>query len=197
MKVIDKKKLRKIFITKSTTAFKLVQNEIAILKKVCHPNVVNLYEIIDDENYDKLFIIMEYINGGTLLEYIKHKNGISEEKCWKFFREIISALEYCHEAAGVIHRDIKPENILIDEKENVHIVDFGISFLMGYGSDESKATLGSKYYMAPETATGKAYKGRLLDIWATGVTLFHAVTGKRPFNGKNEAEVIKDVVNKK
>lgn len=198
MKIINKKRLKKLFINKNTTAYKLVLTEIAIMKKINHPNVVRLIEIIDDPNYDKLYIIMEYINGGTLLKQIKINNILSEEKAWKYFRELILGLEYCHDVAGIIHRDIKPENILIDTKDSLHIVDFGVSFMIdNNGSDESKATLGSGYYMAPEIYKSQSYKGRQTDIWAAGVTLYYMVHGYLPFEGSNSQVLGRNITNNK
>jgi [calcium/calmodulin-dependent protein kinase] kinase len=193
MKIMNKKKLKRLRVAKQTTAYKLLETEIAIMKKMNHPNIVRLYEIIDDPGYDKLFIIMEYISGGSLSSLMKDVEPMSIDKCWKYFRDLIYGLEYCHEVAGIIHRDIKPENLLIDNNDTLKIVDFGVSFMMNDGSDESKVNLGSALYLAPEICKGSVYKGRKTDIWATGVTLFRMATNKFPFEGKSIPGVYKTI----
>lgn len=196
MKVLNKKKLKRQFITKEKTSFNLIQNELAIMKKMNHPNTVQLYEIIDDPAFEKLFIIMEFIQGGTIAGLIKKDGKIPVGKCWKYFRELICGLEYCHEIAGIIHRDIKPENLIVSNSDTLKIVDFGVAFMMKDGSDESKATQGSGYYLAPEICKGEIYKGKKTDIWAAGVTLFHMVTGKVPFEAMNVSQLYNTIINK-
>lgn len=89
-----------------------------------------------------------------------------------YFRDLICALEYCHECANIIHRDIKPENILIDEHDRVKLADFGVSCIMENGVDEVSTTAGSNFFFSPEACEGKKYNGRTNDIWACGVTLY-------------------------
>ena len=192
---MNKARLKKLFIGKNKTAYKLVENEVAIMKKICHPNVVQLYEIIDDPNSNKLYLVMQCISGGTLARRIKELGQIPIEKCWKYFRDLIQGLEYCHVVAEIIHRDIKPENLLLDEHDTLHISDFGVSFMLENGSDESRATFGSAYFMAPEICKCTSYKGRQTDLWAVGVTLYYMVTGKLPFVGANMALLSQAVIN--
>jgi [calcium/calmodulin-dependent protein kinase] kinase len=194
MKVMNKRKLKRLFIGKNKSAYKLVECEIAVMKKVCHKNVVQLYEIIDDPSYNKLYLVMQYIPGGDLLHRIKKEGKIPTERCWKYFRGLIAGLEYCHDVAGIIHRDIKPENLLLDLKDNLYISDFGISFMIENGSDEAKATIGSAYFMAPEICKGANYKGRQTDIWAAGVTLYYMATGKLPFQGASKSLLIQEIL---
>ncbi len=193
MKIMNKTKLKRLLVAKQTTGYKLLETEIAIMKKMNHPNIVKLYEIIDDPGYNKLFIIMEYISGGSLHALIKDGEPIPMEKCWKYFRDLLSGLEYCHEVAGIIHRDIKPENLLFDATDTLKIVDFGVAFMMNDGSDESKVTLGSTFYLAPEICKGAVYKGRRTDVWAAGVTLYRMVTAKFPFEGINVPMIYKSI----
>ena len=172
-----------------------METEIAIMKKMNHPSIVKLYEIIDDPGYGKLFIIMEFISGGSLHSSIDEKKPIAIDLCWKYFRHLISGLEYCHETAGIIHRDIKPENLLIDPQGNLKIVDFGVAFMMNDGSDENKVTLGSTFYLAPEVCKGMVYKGRRTDIWSSGVTLYTMVTCKTPFEGTSIPTIYNAIIN--
>ena len=196
MKIMNKARLKKLFIGKNKTAYKLVENEVAIMKKMFHPNIVHLYEIIDDPNSNKLYLIMGYITGGNLQEVIKLKGKLTPDQCWRYFRDLIQGLEYCHKVAGIIHRDIKPENLLIRTDDTLCIADFGISFMLENGSDESRATLGSAYYMAPEICTCSKYKGRLTDIWAAGVTLYYMATSKLPFESVKRSELNDYIISK-
>ena len=186
--------MKGMFISRDKTAFSQLANEIAILKKMNHPNVVRLYEIIDDEKFDKLYMIMEYVDGGSLLTKIKSGN-ITLRNCWSYFRGLIAGLEYCHEKAGVVHRDIKPENILIDAHGNVKIADFGVSFMMDIKmNDELNTVVGSQYFLAPEVCSKRKFKGKPNDIWAVGVTLYYMITNKLPFNGNDIGELHKSIL---
>jgi 5'-AMP-activated protein kinase catalytic alpha subunit len=143
-----------------------------------------LYEIIDDPSLNKLYIITEVVKNGTLGERLA-KRMLSTEEVRKHFRDLISALEYCHEIAGVIHRDIKPENILIDENDRVKLADFGVSFIMENGCDEITTKAGSNYFFSPEACKGSKYRGKGSDIWATGVTLYYMCMRQYPFVSSN------------
>jgi len=190
---MNKSRLKRLFVSKNTTGYKLLETEIAIMKKMNHPNIVRLYEIIDDPDYTDLFIIMEYISGGSLHSVIRESGILPPEKAWKYFRDLICGLEYCHEVAGIIHRDIKPENLLIDKNDTLKIVDFGVSFMMNNGCDESKITLGSAFYLAPEICKGQIYRGRKADLWAAGVTFYKMMMNKHPFEGTSISGVYKAI----
>jgi serine/threonine protein kinase len=193
MKIINRNRMKGMLITKEKSAYNQLLTEIAILKKINHPNVVKLYEIIDDEKSDKLFLVMEYVNGGTLLTKIK-SGFLNPRSCWAYFRGLVLGLEYCHEKAGVVHRDIKPENIMIDSHGNVKITDFGVSHMMDASmNDELDTVVGSHYFMAPEICNSEKFNGKPSDIWAAGVTLYYMITGKLPFNGANIAELYKNI----
>ena len=137
---------------------------------------------------------MEYIAGDSIQNCIKDSSAISIEKARKYFCDLIIGLEYCHEVAGIIHRDIKPENLLLDENDVLKIVDFGVAFMITDGSDESKMTLGSTFYLAPEVCKGVVYKGRRTDIWAAGVTLYRMLTSKFPFEGTNIPLIYNEII---
>ncbi len=196
MKIINKAKLKKLFAGKNVPAYKQLENEIAIMKKMWHPNIVQLYEIIDDPSSNKIYIVMEYIPGGTLLSKIKVTGKLTPDFSRKYFRELIAGLYYCHEVAGIIHRDIKPENLLLGEDGQVRLADFGIAFMMENGSDQATATLGSALFIAPEICNGRSYKGRQTDIWAAGVTLYYMYTGTLPFNGSGLGQLYEQIINK-
>ena len=98
------------------------------MKKLNHPNIIRLHEIIDDPKEQNIYMIMDLIPGGTIDSHLtKTKNGLPHDKLWKWARHIISALKYCHEIAKICHRDLKAENFMLDAKENAILCDFGIS----------------------------------------------------------------------
>ena len=142
---------------------------------------MKLYKIIDDPKHEKLYLINEYVPNGTLLDKIYKSPDLTESRIRKYFRELLTAVEYCHENAKIIHRDIKPENILIDKDDNVKLADFGVSFMMENGTDDIQTSAGSYYYTSPEACLGGTYKGKKSDIWACGVTLYLMVYKQHPF----------------
>lgn len=101
-----------------------VTREIDILKLIRHPNIIQLFEII--ETPKQLFLIMEFVSGGELFDYIVKKQKLKEAEACKFFQQIICGIEYLHEL-GIVHRDLKPENLLLDHEKNIRLVDFGLS----------------------------------------------------------------------
>ena len=123
-----------------------ITREIKILKKVRHPNVIQLYEIIETEK--ELFMIMEHANGGELFDFIVRNTRLNEKQAAIFYWELISGIEYLHKS-GVCHRDLKPENLLLDYDNSLKIVDFGLSNM--YEKNETlKTACGSPCYAAPE-----------------------------------------------
>ena len=141
---------------------------------------MNLIEIIDDSECDKIYLITEFISRGNLKEKVD-KEGLDEAQTRRYFRDLVAGLEYCHEIAGVVHRDVKPENIMIDEALRGKLVDFGVCHIMKEMNDEMTATAGSTLFFAPEMCTGEAFHGRRIDVWAAGVTLYYMVFKKYPF----------------
>ena len=118
------------------------------MKKVRHPNVIQLYEIIETEK--ELFMIMEHANGGELFDFIVRNTRLNEKQAAVFYWELISGIEYLHKS-GVCHRDLKPENLLLDYDNSLKIVDFGLSNM--YEKNETlKTACGSPCYAAPEVS---------------------------------------------
>jgi serine/threonine protein kinase len=100
----------------------------------------------------------------------------------KIFRQLITAMEYCHDVVKILHRDIKPENILIDENDDMKLGDFGVSYMLpSDGTDLTSTNAGSAIFFSPEACQGKQYHGRLADYWACGITLYFMCTGRYPF----------------
>ena len=158
-----------------------VAREISFLKLTRHPNVVQLYEIL--ETPGQLYLVMEYASHGELFDYIVEQQKVDEKTALKFFREIIAGISYLH-SQGVIHRDLKPENLLLDSHDSIKIVDFGLS----NSATENgllKTACGSPCYAPPEMILGKKYKGPLADIWSCGVVLFALLCGHLPFDDQS------------
>ena len=167
-----------------------VQHEITILKEVRHPNIIQLYEII--ETSSELYLITEYAPGGELFDYIVAKDRLDEDEGRKFFRQIISGIEYLHKLK-ISHRDLKPENLLLDSNGNIKIVDFGLSNL--YRKNELLQTAcGSPCYAAPEMIAGKKYVGSTVDVWSSGIILFAMICGYLPFEESNTSKLYKKII---
>ncbi|XP_049644771.1 calcium/calmodulin-dependent protein kinase kinase 2 [Suncus etruscus] len=158
-----------------------VYQEIAILKKLDHPNVVKLVEVLDDPNEDHLYMVFELVNQGPVME-VPTVKPLSEDQARFYFQDLIKGIEYLH-YQKIIHRDIKPSNLLVGEDGHIKIADFGVSNEFK-GSDALLSnTVGTPAFMAPESLseTRKIFSGKALDVWAMGVTLYCFVFGQCPF----------------
>jgi serine/threonine protein kinase len=156
--------------------------EIDILMKLKHPCIISLHQVIHHKQ--KLYIVMDYIHGTDLMQYIQANNGLSEKEAQRCFRQIVSALDYCHEH-GVIHRDVKPKNILVDMQGNLKLIDFGMSNWIEEGKLRS-TFCGTPAFASPEIILGIKYTGTPVDVWSTGVVLYLMVTGRYPFENVGE-----------
>ena len=166
-----------------------IEREIKILKNMHHNNIVHLYDI--KETSSSLYIIMEYISGKELFDYIISKKRLSEIESCNFYQQIISGIEYLGKIK-VVHRDIKPENLLLDEQKNIKIVDFGLSNI--YPKNELLSTAcGSPCYAAPEMINGEAYMGLRVDIWSSGIVLFAMLCGYLPFEDEDNEILYKKI----
>eukprot|EP00066_Takifugu_rubripes_P007630 XP_003973308.1 PREDICTED: NUAK family SNF1-like kinase 2 [Takifugu rubripes] len=166
-----------------------IRREIEIMSTLCHPHIITIYEVF--ENKDKIVIVMEYASRGDLYDYICDKRNISEREARHFFRQIVSAVHYCHQN-GIVHRDLKLENILLDGSGNVKIADFGLSNL--YHGDEYLQTFcGSPLYASPEIVNGRPYRGPEVDTWSLGVLLYTMVHGTMPFDGQNHKTLVQQI----
>ncbi|KAJ3392552.1 Map microtubule affinity-regulating kinase [Lobulomyces angularis] len=174
VKIIDKTKLDK------ATAKKLFR-EVRIMKMLNHQHIVRLYEVIDTPK--ELYLIMEYVAGGEIFDYLVAHGKMKEKEARKHFHQIISAIDYCHNLK-VIHRDLKAENILLDVNMNVKIADFGFSNQFTPG-ERLSTWCGSPPYAAPELFQGKEYSGPEVDIWSLGVVLYVFICGSLPFDGSS------------
>ncbi|CDW82045.1 protein kinase domain containing protein [Stylonychia lemnae] len=167
-----------------------VAREIHILKLIRHPNIIQLYEII--ETPKQLYLIMEYASGGELFDYIVANTRLKEEEACKYFQQIIAGVDYIHQL-NIVHRDLKPENLLLDHNKNIKIVDFGLSNTYGLG-ELLKTACGSPCYAAPEMIAGKKYLGANVDIWSCGVIMFALICGFLPFEDPDTSKLYKKIL---
>ncbi|CAD8090222.1 unnamed protein product [Paramecium sonneborni] len=163
-----------------------VQREISIIRKVNHPNVIKLYEILESESC--VYLVMEYVKGGELYDYIIKKKYLPENIAVRYFQQLVFATEYLH-SQNIIHRDLKPENLLLDENRQLKIADFGLSYLSQTKGEYLKTACGSPCYAAPEMLVGKTYEGTKSDIWSCGIILFAMLCGYLPFEHENTQQL--------
>ncbi|PTB68323.1 Pkinase-domain-containing protein [Trichoderma citrinoviride] len=156
-----------------------IEREVAILKLIEHPNIMKLYDIW--ENRSEIYLILEYIDQGDLFTFINTKGRLSEEVAIYFFRQMISAIAYCH-SFNVCHRDLKPENILITADLQIKIADFGMAALHQTATHRLATACGSPHYAAPELLKNRQYRGDRADIWSMGVILYAMLSATLPFD---------------
>ena len=156
-----------------------IEREVVIMKLIEHPNVINLYDIW--ENRGELYLVLEYVEGGELFDYVSSNGALPEEEAVRLFRQIIAGLSSCHRF-NICHRDLKPENILLDTHRNIKLADFGMAALQP--KDKwLNTSCGSPHYAAPEIIMGHKYRGDKADIWSIGIILFAMLNGFLPFDG--------------
>ncbi|KAM6108257.1 NUAK family SNF1-like kinase 2 [Pterocles gutturalis] len=166
-----------------------IRREIEIMSSLNHPHIIAVYEVF--ENSSKIVIVMEYASKGDLYDYISERQRLTEQEARHFFRQVVSAVYYCHKN-GIVHRDLKLENILLDANGNIKIADFGLSNV--YQQDKLLQTYcGSPLYASPEIINGRPYKGPEVDSWSLGVLLYILVHGTMPFDGHDYKTLVKQI----
>ncbi|KAG1735544.1 Pkinase-domain-containing protein [Suillus lakei] len=160
-----------------------IEREIVIMKLIDHPNIMRLYDVW--ETSSELYLILEYVEGGELFDYLCNKGRLSTFEALDYFQQIISAIDYCHRL-NIAHRDLKPENLLMDQNKNIKVADFGMAAWQASSKNGLLQTAcGSPHYAAPEVIMGKEYNGRASDIWSCGVILFALLVGRLPFDDED------------
>ena len=167
--------------------------EIKILKELNHPNLIKLYQIIEDNNY--FFIVTEYASGGELFNLIVKNKHLSENDASIFFTQLIFALEFL-KIKNISHRDIKPENILIRNNKELLLIDFGLSCQFNEG-ELINTPCGSPCYAAPEMLLGNNYNGLASDVWSCGIVLFTMVCGYLPYEEETNEKLYKKIYSTK
>jgi BR serine/threonine kinase len=182
IKIINRTRLSQSVITK-------VEREIAIMKLIEHENVLSLHDVYENEKF--LYLVMDCVSGGELFDYLVKKGRLTPREARKFFRQIISAVDFCHKH-NVCHRDLKPENLLLDDKGDIRVADFGMASLQPDG-DLLETSCGSPHYACPEVIRGERYDGRCADVWSCGVILFALLVGALPFDDENLRHLLEKV----
>ncbi|KHJ84117.1 kinase domain protein [Oesophagostomum dentatum] len=203
LSILVQKKIRKYYITIPHVAVKLIKKsaienkadlvrirrEIRIMSALNHPNIIQIYEVF--ENREKIILVMEYASGGELYDYVSRFGSLPESEARRIFRQITSAVLYCHKHQ-VAHRDLKLENILLDQDNNAKIADFGLS---NYFGNKTLLTTfcGSPLYASPEIINGTPYKGPEVDCWSLGILLYTLVYGSMPFDGRDFNRMVRQI----
>ena len=221
-KIFDKNKLRKTRKFRDvggkkvwSNALQGVEREVALMKKLSHPNICTMHEVIDDDENATLYLIMDYMQKGQVMDFDNksksYKGGkgkvLDVDTARKYFRDLIQGMEYLHMHL-VAHRDLKPENLLVNAADVLNIADFGVANLFEgmttegpdgtilRGSGNLSQTEGTFHFMAPECGEDGEFSAYEVDIWAMGVCLYCFVFGKLPFWSDNITEIF-DIIKEK
>jgi len=186
VKCIDKKMVDK-------KEFQLLEREIDIMKKLQHPNIIQLMEVID--TVDTLFLVLEFCGGGELFDAIVSRGNYLEQDAAHVVRQILEAISYVH-AHGIAHRDLKPENLLLSDddgkKDSIKIADFGLS--KDFQAEQMQTSCGTPDYVAPEVLLGGTYD-MVVDVWSIGVITYVLLCGFPPFYGETQKELFEGILN--
>ena len=201
VKLLSKPRLKKRRVGMRSNALELLSREIAVWKKLNHPNVCNLVEVINDESHDEVYLVSEFIQGGMLLPDKREVEPLEEHLAKSFCRQILLGLQYLH-ALGIAHRDIKPANILLTERsENgiVKLCDFGVAEMWDRETNDAGSrvnnTVGTMEFFAPEMCRegGDGFDATMCDAWAAGVTLYMMLLGRLPATGDSMDDLFSNI----
>jgi len=168
-----------------------LENEIKVLRRLSHPNIVQLMDVFDDKSH--VYLVIELVTGGELFDRIVEKGSYTERDASLLIRQVLEAVDYMHER-GVVHRDLKPENLLFyspDDDSKIMISDFGLSKIEGTGI--MATACGTPGYVAPEVLAQQPY-GKEVDCWSIGVIAYILLCGYPPFYDENDAELFKQIL---
>lgn len=171
---------------------KAVEREIKCMQILSHPHICKLYDHFRTKK--EIYLVMEYVSGISMYHYMKNKGSkpLPTETAKHFMRQIVDAVRYIHSSKDgkppIVHRDLKLENIIVDDRNNVKIIDFGFSVFIQHGQ-KLRNICGTPSYMAPELCQKKEYCGFAADVWALGIILYVMLSANHPFRGANEKDL--------
>ncbi|KAK8482605.1 hypothetical protein V6N13_144993 [Hibiscus sabdariffa] len=185
MKVVCKEKVIKVGMMEQ------IKREIAVMKMVKHPNIVELHEVMASKS--KIYLAMELVRGGELFSKVA-KGRLKEDSARLYFQQLVSVVDFCH-SRGVYHRDLKPENLLLYGDCSLKVTDFGLSAFSEHLKQDGllHTTCGTPAYVAPEVIGRKGYDGAKADIWSCGVILYVLLAGFLPFQDDNLVSMYKKI----
>jgi len=162
------------------------KTESTVIKMLSHPNIVKIYNV--GFNDDLYYIVMEYIDGITLKQYIEQQGKLTWRETLNFITQILSALKHAHER-GIIHRDIKPQNIMLLSDGSIKVTDFGIARISNHQTNTlTDRAIGSVHYISPEQVNGDKTDERS-DLYSVGIMMYEMITGTVPFDAENPVSV--------
>jgi serine/threonine protein kinase len=177
IKVMEKEKIFRSGLTAH------IKREIAVLRRVRHPHIVQLYEVMATKL--RIYFVMEYVRGGELFARVA-QGRLREDDARRYFQQLVSSVAFCH-ARGVFHRDIKPENLLVDDAGDLKVSDFGLSAVADQMRHDGlfHTFCGTPAYVAPEVLSRRGYDAAKADLWSCGVVLYVLMAGYLPFQDRN------------
>lgn len=180
------KSISKHIISQSSRGISSVINEITIMKRLNHPNIIKLHKIYESEKH--IHLILDYVSGGDLFQRLIAKQSFSELKSSKFIKNVLEALNYMHNE-NIVHRDLKPENIIMvseTDDTKIKLADLGLACEI---KNEALIKCGSPGYVAPEILRSMPY-GTKIDVFSAGVILYILLSGRVPFSGQKPQEIL-------
>lgn len=194
-RLFAQKQFKKASITVHKKLIEQTKTERNVLESVNrHPFIVNFYYAFQDQ--EKLYLILEYAQGGELFHHLAAERMFSEEVAAFYMAEMVLALDHLHRTVGVIYRDLKPENCMLDAEGHLLLTDFGLSKVSLDEDNPCRSFLGTVEYMAPEVVQGREY-GAAVDWWSLGALGYDLLTGSPPFTGNNNAKIQEKIVKQK
>lgn len=179
-------KMLRIDFANEEEFIKRFQREAQSATSLAHPNIVSIYDVGEED--DLYYIVMEYVHGMTLKQYIQQHSPVNVDKAIDIMKQLTIAMSHAHQN-HIVHRDIKPHNILLDEEGNVKITDFGIAMALSATSiTQTNSVLGSVHYLSPEQARG-GMATKKSDIYSLGIVMFELLTGRLPFSGESAVSI--------
>lgn len=174
----------------SPEACHLLQTEIEIYKSLDHPLIAQFFDAFEDDKF--FYISQECAEGGSFLNYVNRTHGLQEDKVRFYFIQLLSVVDYLHNEKNVVHRDLKMENLLLDCHNNIRLIDFGLSAILGE-NETLNEPCGTPAYVAPEVILRKSY-GKQIDIWGLGILLYAMANGKLPFYNEDVNALVRNIV---